>query len=185
MAGRILQGDRVSMLRRPREALPGTAEEDGLLAVAREARLHEELHVAAAIGAGDVEPGAPPPRAVAQEVLDETEADVAGIAMVDGIELDDGPLVAVGVALHAGQAGQPAVLLVDVELVVRLEGAERHAEQAEDRDVAGGHGQSQRASRRFARLARDIAAIVVAPGAACRLGRVGQSARARRERPGP
>ena len=75
-------------------------------------------------------------RAVAQEVLDEPEADVAGLALVDGVELDDRPLVAVAVALHAQQPGQVAVLLVDVQLVVRLEGAERHAEEAEDADRA-------------------------------------------------
>ena len=65
--------------------------------------------------------------AVAQQVLHQAEADVAGVAVVDRVELHDRPLVAVAVALHAREAGQAAVLLVDVERVVRLERAERHA----------------------------------------------------------
>ena len=136
-----------SLLRWPGKRSPGRAEEDGLLAVAREARLHEELDVAAPVGAGHVEAGGAPSRAVAQQVLDEPEADVAGLAVVDGVELDDRPLIAGAVALDARQAGQSAVLLVDVQLVMGLEGPQRHAEEAEDRDVAGRHRQAERSRR--------------------------------------
>ncbi len=94
------------LLRHRRAQLPGTsergvAEEDGLLAVAREARLHEQLDVAVGVGAGHVEAAGAPARAIAHEVLDQAEADVTGIALIDRVELDDGPLVAVGVAFDA------------------------------------------------------------------------------------
>ncbi len=156
-----------------REAQPGATEEDGLLAVAREARLHEELDVAAAVGTGDVEARRAPSGAVAQEVLDEPEADVAGLAVIDGVELDDGPLVAVRVALDAGQAGQSAVLLVDVQLVVGLEGAQRHAEEAEHRDVAGRDGQAQRAGRSL-RTFLAVARGSTGRGVTVRAGWMGQ-----------
>ena len=145
-AGRMPSSS-ASMPRSAGEAVAWVAEEDGLLAVAREAGLHEQLDVAAGVGAGHVEARGTAARAVAQEVLDHAVADVAGGTVVDRVELDDGPLVAVGVALDASQPGQPAALVIDVHLVVGLERAQGHAEEAEDRDVAGGHGQAQRADR--------------------------------------
>ena len=50
-----------------------------LLAVAHEAGLHEQLDVAVGVGAGDVEPRGAALRALAQELLDEPVADVAGV----------------------------------------------------------------------------------------------------------
>ena len=90
----------------PGSAPSGVAVEDGLLAVASEAGLHEELDVAAAVGAGDVEPGGSPARAVTEQVLDEPEADVPGVAVVHRVELDDGPLVAVCCRVRRGR-GRP------------------------------------------------------------------------------
>ncbi len=84
----------------------GTADADHLLAVAGEAGLHEQLHVAVGVGAGDVEAGGAALGAVAQAGLDQAEADVAGVAVPDGVELHDRPLVAVAVALHA-ERGRP------------------------------------------------------------------------------
>ena len=158
-----------------REALAGWAEEDGLLAVAREAGLHEELHVAAAVGAGDVEAGRAAPRTVAKEVLDEAEADVPRVAVVDGVELDDGPFVPAAVSFHARQASQSSVLFVDVDLVVRLEGTQGHAEEAEDGDVAGGHGQAQGAGGRVARFAGGVASAAADTQVPIGLWRVRQS----------
>ena len=76
------------------------------------------------------------PGAVAEQVLDEPVADVAGVGVVDRVQLDDRPLVAMRLALHAQQAREPARLLVDVEQVVRPERAERAAEQIEHRRSA-------------------------------------------------
>ena len=123
-------------------ARPG---EDPLLAVAHETGLHQELHVAVRVGARDVEPCGPALGALAQELLDEPIADVAGIGHPDGVELHDRPLVADRLALDADEAGDPAVLLVDVHEVVRAERAQRQAEQAEDPDRRAGQRQAQRA----------------------------------------
>ena len=112
----------------------GRPGEDPLLAVAHEARLHQQLDVAVGVGARDVEAGGPALRALAQELLDEPVADVAGVGQPDGIELHDRPLVAERLALDADEAGDPPVLLVDVHEVVRAERAERQAEQAEHAD---------------------------------------------------
>ena len=56
-----------------------------------------------------------------------------------------GPLVAVAVALDPEQAGDPAVVLVDVQQVVGLERAERQPEQAEHADPRAAHRQAERA----------------------------------------
>src|SRR3989304_5706903 len=56
-----------------------------------------------------------------------------------------GALGAGRVALDPQQPRDLALLLVDVELVVWPEGAQRHAEQAEDANLAAAHGQAQRA----------------------------------------
>jgi hypothetical protein len=90
-----------------------------------------------------VEARGTPSGAVAEQVLDEAKADVTGVPVVHGVELDHGPLVAVGIPLDARQPGQAAILVIDVQLVVRLEGPQGHPEEAEDGDVAGRHGQAQ------------------------------------------
>ena len=151
-----------------------------LLAVAHEPGLHEQLHVATLVGAGDMEPGAAPLGAIPQQVLDQPEPDVArrrtlvDRALVHGVELHDGPLVAGVVGLHAGQAGQPAVLLVDVQRVVRLERAEGHPEQAEDAHLAGRDGQAQRTHGALALIAAGVGPA----GQLAQRGKVGQPRRA-------
>src|SRR3970040_2198737 len=75
----------------------------------------------------------------------EPVADVAVRAGADGVQLDDRPLVAMRVALDPQQPRDLALLLVDVELVVWPEGAQRQAEQAQEADLAAAHGQAQRA----------------------------------------
>ena len=82
---------------------------------------------------------------VAQAGLDQAVADVAGVAEPDGVELHDRPLVAVAVALDAEEPAEMAVALVDVEQVVRAEGAERQAEEGEDADRRAGDRQAERA----------------------------------------
>ena len=83
--------------------------------------------------------------AVAQEVLDQAEADIARVALPDRIELDDGPLVAMALALDPEQAADPPVELVDVQQVVRLERAQRQPEQAEHAHPGAGDRQPERA----------------------------------------
>ena len=119
------------------------AEQDALVAVAREPGLHEQLHVVVRVGAGDVEADRAALRAVAQQVLDEPEADVARVQAADRVQLHDRPLVALALALHAEEPGDVAVALEHVEHVVRLERAERQAEQAEHADRRAGHGQAR------------------------------------------
>ena len=85
---------------------------------------------------------------VAEQVLEQLQADIAGLAVVHGVELDDGPLVAVRVPLHSGQPHQAMLIFVDVELVVGLEGSQRHAEEAEDADGVSTHRQAQRTDPR-------------------------------------
>ena len=80
---------------------------------------------------------------VTQEVLHEAEADVAGVGQPDGVELHDRPLVALGVALGPQQAGQAALILVHVELVLRPQRPEGHAEQGEDADGVAGDRQAE------------------------------------------
>ena len=82
---------------------------------------------------------------VAQQVLDQAEARVAGVAGADGVELDDRPLVARRVAFHPKEAGQAALVLVDEEQVVRPERSERQPEQAEDSDPWPADRQPERA----------------------------------------
>ena len=78
--------------------------QDPLVAVAGEAGLHEQLDVAVLVGAGDVEPPRTALRGLAQDLVDEPEPDVAGLADADPVELDDRPLVADRVALDPDQA---------------------------------------------------------------------------------
>ena len=70
---RLLVGHRV------RQRQVGRPEQHELVAVAGEPGLHEQLHVAVGVGAGDVEPHRAPPGPVPQQVLDEPEADVARV----------------------------------------------------------------------------------------------------------
>ncbi len=83
--------------------------------------------------------------AVAHEVLDEPEPDVAGVDLADGVELDDRPLVALALALDAEQAGHPPVLLEHIHEIVRAERTERQPEQVEHPDGRTRHGQPERA----------------------------------------
>ena len=106
-------------LHRRGQRLAGVAEQDPLVAVAHEARLHEQLHVVVGVGAGHVEPDRAALRAVAQQVLDQPEADVAGVEVAHRVELHDRPLVARALALHAQQPGDVAVAVEDVQDVVR------------------------------------------------------------------
>ena len=82
----------------------GRAEQDAFLAVAHEPGLHEQLDVAVDVGARDVEPGGAALRALAQDLLDEPVADVAGVGDPDRVELHDRPLVADRLALDADEA---------------------------------------------------------------------------------
>ena len=52
-----------------------------------------------------------PLRALAQELLDQPVADVAGVDHPDRVELHDRPFVADALALHADEAGDVARLL--------------------------------------------------------------------------
>ena len=123
--------------------------------------------------------------------MDEPEADVAGLAGADPVELDDRPLVADRVALDADQAGEAALLLVDVHQVVRPERAERQPEQAEHADRRAADRQPERARRGFVVLAqpRQLAerGEVGQPGdpdLAAQLGRCGRRRSRRRSSPG-
>ena len=107
--------------------------------------LHQQLDVAVGVGAGDVEAGGGAFGALAQELLDEPVADLAGVGHPDRIELHDRPLVADRLALDPDEPGDPALLLVDEHQVVRAEGAERQAEQAEDADRRAVDRQPERA----------------------------------------
>ncbi len=71
----------------------GRSEHDLFLAVADEPGLHEQFHVAVRVRAGHVEPGGAAFRAVAEQLLDEPVADVAGVREPDAVQLHDGPLV--------------------------------------------------------------------------------------------
>ncbi len=112
----------------------GGAEQDPLLAVAHEPGLHEQLDVAVGIGAGHVEACRPALGTLAKHLLHHSIADVAGVAHADRIELHDRPLVADGLAFHPDQAGDVALLVVDVHQVVGPEGPQWQPEQAEDPD---------------------------------------------------
>ena len=101
-----------------------------------------------------MEPGGAALGALAQELVDEAVADVAGVGQADGIELHDRPFVAGRLALDADQAGDPAVLLVDVHQVVRTERAERQPEEAEHPDRRAAHRQAERSGRGAVRLAQ-------------------------------
>ena len=138
-----------------------------LLAVAHEAGLHEQLDVAVRVGAGDVEARRCPLGALAQEVLDEPVADVPGVGHADRVELHDRPFVADGLALDPDQAGDPALLLVHEQQVVRPEGAERQAEEREDTD--------RRAVDRQAERPRVDAVRLAQPGQLAEGGEVGQA----------
>ena len=116
-----------------------------LLAEPDEAGLHEQLHVPVGIGARDVEPRGRSLGAFAQQLLDQPVADVAGIGQPDRIEFHDRPLVAGRLALDAQEPGEAAGVLVDVHEVVRLEGTERQAEQAEHADRRAADRQAERA----------------------------------------
>ncbi len=184
-------------------ASTGGPEQDALLAVAHEPGLHQQLDVAVGVGAGDVEAGGGALRALAQELLDEPVADLAGVGHPDGIELDDRPLVADRLALDADEPGDPALLLVDEHQVVRPERAERQAEQAEHADRRAVDRQAERARVRPVRLAQprqlaergevgqargaDLAACCAARGARSSGGPVvaGRQRAARRMRPAP
>ena len=83
--------------------------QQSLLPIAHEAGLHEQLDVVVGIGARDVKAGRPALRTVSQQVLDETEAHVAGVVPADGVELDHGPFVTWCLALDAQQARDVAV----------------------------------------------------------------------------
>ena len=144
-AGRMPGGRGPLLGPRPGQGLAGRPGQDPLLAVAHEPGLHQQLDVAVAVGAGDVEARGRPLRALAQELLDQPVADVARIGHPDRVELDDRPLVADALALDADEAGDPALLLVDVHQVVRSERAERQAEQAEHADRRAGQRQAERA----------------------------------------
>jgi len=85
--------------------------------------------------------------AVPQEVLDESESSIAGVAGADGIELDDRPFVARRVAFHSKKPGQAALVLVNEEQVVRPERAEWQPEKAEDTDPAGRSPAAQASAR--------------------------------------
>src|SRR6476469_351057 len=149
------------------QVLVAVAMEDPLVAIAGEARLHEQLDVAALVGAGDMEPPRTALRGLAEDLVDEPEADVACLPGADPVELDDRPLVADRVALHPDQARQAALLLVDVHQVVRLERAEREPEQAEDADRTAADGKPERA--------RGRADVVAEPGQLAEGGEVGQA----------
>ena len=114
--------------------LVGRAEQDAFLPVAHEAGLHQQLDIPVGIRAGDMEAGGGALRPLAQELLDEPEADLARIRHPDGVELDDGPLVSHRLALYADEPGDTAFLLVHEHQVVRSEGTERQSEQTEDAD---------------------------------------------------
>ncbi len=106
---------------RRRQRVVRLAEQHVLVAEPDEARLHEQLDVVVDVPAGNVEADRATLAAVAQEVLDEAEADVAGIEIADRVELDDGPLVARAVALGAEEARDVAVPVEHVHHVVRAE----------------------------------------------------------------
>ena len=93
-AGRIREARDAIVLPGFRQRSLGRPIEDDLLAVAGEARLHEQLDVAVPVGAGDVESNDAALRGLADELLDEPEADVAGRRRADPVELHDRPLVA-------------------------------------------------------------------------------------------
>ncbi len=142
--------------------------------------LHEQLDVAAHVGARHVEAHRAALGAVTQEVLHEAEADVAGVGQADGVQLHDRPLVALGVALGPQQAGQAALVLVDVELVLRPQRPEGHAEQGEDADRVAADRQAERAHRG---LVGAVAAMAQARQLADR-GQVGQAGHAHAARRG-
>ena len=101
------------------QRLVGRSVEKNLLAVAREAGLHEQLDVIAVVGTGDMEAQAAALACVSQHALDEAVADVAGESLVDRVELDDRPFVAQALVLDARQAADLAALLVDEQQVRR------------------------------------------------------------------
>ncbi len=123
----------------------GATEQQSLLAIAGEPRLHEQLHVALAVGAGYVESHRAPLCPVAQEVLDHTEARVARVARSDGVELDDRPLVPGAVPLDTKKPGDSALVFVDEEEIVWPEGAQGQPEQAEHSDAGSADRQPERA----------------------------------------
>jgi hypothetical protein len=140
---RLLVGPRLRqlVLRRPRQ--------HHLRSVPGKPGLHEQLDVPVSVRAGHVEADRAAPCAVAQQVLNEAEANVAGLGLADGIELDDRPVIAVALALDPQQTGEPAVVLEHVQQVVGAEGAERKPEEAEHADRRAAYRQAQR-SRRLA-----------------------------------
>jgi hypothetical protein len=60
------------------------------------------------------------------------------------------------VTLDASQADELVLVLVDVQLVMRLEGAQRHAEEAEDADGMCADRQSQGADTRVHVVRRSV-----------------------------
>jgi len=78
--GRIPAERAFSSVQDRRQPRARTAEKQQFLAVAGESGLHEEFHIALDIHAGHVESEGAALRAIAQQVLHETEARVTGVA---------------------------------------------------------------------------------------------------------
>src|SRR5207245_2567681 len=97
---------------------------------------HEQLDVAVAIGARDVESPRATLRGLAEDLVDELEPDVAGLAGADAVELDDRPLVANGIPLDADQAGPPTGLPRGVPQGLRMERGRKHVPLADRHDPA-------------------------------------------------
>ena len=148
-------------------ARSGRPEQDLLLAVAHEAGLHEQLDVAVGVGAGDVEAGRAALGALAQELLDEPVADVAGVGHPDRVELDDRPLVADGSRAPRGRgrrSGRPPRRRTCRSFGRKA--PERQPEQAEHAD--------RRAVDRQPERARVGAVGLAQPGQLAERGEVGQ-----------
>src|SRR4051794_19733073 len=119
---------------------------DALLAIAREPRLHEQLDVVVAIRTRRMKPRRAALLAFAQDLLDQPIADLTRTlaGRPDRVELHDGPVVLPALALGADEARDVTVELVDVQQVVRPEGHERQAEEAEDPDRRAADRQAER-----------------------------------------
>ena len=117
----------VGRSRATRSALVRRAVEDALLAVASKACLHEQIDVTALVGTRDMEANAAALAGIFQQVLDEPEPNVAGVAVVDRVELDDRPFVAQRSRARRGPGpSRRPLLLVDVQQVASA-GARRAA----------------------------------------------------------
>ena len=133
------------------QVVVGRAVQHPFLAVPDEARLHEQLDVVVGVGAGDMEPGRAALLALAQDLLDEPEADLARArsrgraGRADGVKLHDGPVVAPVLPLHPDEAGHVPIGLVHEEKVVRPDGDEGQTEQAEHADRRAVDRQPERA----------------------------------------